>query len=122
MNVEICGGCLEMLLFVFFSQLIWQWSSQEQLQPAPNNAAMKPLLSQQGQGDATRQQSLAEGVLGDGRPEPVAALCQGLEGAGRGMHAIVAGVLRKRDKRHRRRNLLLNIWSATFPLQSASDH
>jgi len=55
---------------------------------------MKPLLSQQGQGDATRQQSLAEGVLGDGRPEPVAALCQGLEGAGRGMHAIVAGVLR----------------------------
>jgi len=54
---------------------------------------MKPLLSQQGQGDATRQQSLAEGVLGDRRPEPVAALCQGLEGAGRGMHAIVASVL-----------------------------
>ena len=55
--------------------------------------AMKPLLSQQGQGDAAGQQSLAEGVLGDGRPEPVAALCQGLEGAGRGMHAVVAGVL-----------------------------
>ena len=69
MNADTGGGCVEMLPFLI-------WHSQEELQePAQNNAAMKPLLSQQGQGDATRQQSLAEGVLGDGRPEPVAALC-----------------------------------------------
>jgi len=55
--------------------------------------AGQPLLGQQGQGDAARQQSLAEGILGDGRPEPVAAFRQGLKGAGRGVHAVVTSVL-----------------------------
>lgn len=60
--------------------------------------AGQPLLGQQGQGDATRQQSLAEGILGDGRPQPVAAFRQGLEGAGRGVHAVVTGVLGKNSQ------------------------
>ena len=59
----------------------------------PLAMAGQPLLGQQGQGDAARQQSLAKGILGDGRPEPVAAFCQGLKRTGRGVHAVVTSVL-----------------------------
>ena len=64
------------------------------------SATRQPLLGQQGQGDATRQQSLAEGILGDGRPQPVAAFRQGLKGAGRGVHAVVTGVLGSAKLQH----------------------
>ena len=67
----------------------------------PTPAATRwPLLGQQGQGDAARQQSLAEGILGDGRSQPIAPFRQGLKGAGRGVHAVVTGVLGSAKLRH----------------------
>ena len=88
----------------------------------PTPAATRwPLLGQQGQGDAARQQSLAEGILGDGRSQPIAAFRQGLKGAGRGVHAVVTGVLGSADLSFVKRILTSSQCQHTMPTMKTGE-